>query len=185
MSDNIYGPLTKPEAIAAVRAKVQAAREAITKAATDPTDFVPTISLTMGFEQVRANPYYDAPDALRQYIGKHELAIALAPAVIFHRRYLGGAEDSTHRIIGVTLDLASPTISEATQGKVEYAWYHLLRGNYRLRSYGWNDLAPELRLRLLRSSILPLEFKSEEFMAADDPENFQIVMSDKVKGALL
>lgn len=185
MSDNIYGPLTKPEAIAAVRAKVQAAREAVTKAETDPPDFVPEISLTMDFEAIRTNPYYDAPETLRTYVGKFELALSLAPAVVFHRRYLGSAADTTHRIIGVTLHLQSPTISQATQEKVEYAWYWLLRSNYRLRSHGWNDLSPELRLRLLRSSLLPLEFKSEEFMSADDPENFQIVMSDKVMGVLL
>jgi hypothetical protein len=63
---------------------------------------------------------------------------------------------------------------------VEEVWAWLLLNNPRLVSLSWAQLSPVQQAYLLNSALLPIEFKSQEYMDAMPAEDFALVMTQGI-----
>ncbi|HEY5787525.1 MAG TPA: hypothetical protein VIT65_22395 [Microlunatus sp.] len=144
------------------------------------------LSLTMSVDDLRAMPSpleYD-PNTMR-ILEREQTALSLAPMVAFFRRY---PDDMlpivTHRVMALSLDFRVYPITQSTQQVVDEIWAYLMRSNPRLVSLGWNQLSTVQQAFLVNSHLLPLEFKSAEFMATRPADDFALVMTEGISWEL-
>lgn len=142
--------------------------------------------LDMGLEAARTVAGVDYLEGESgDLVGRNGITLQVAPMVVFFRRY----PDSilplhTHRVSALSLDLVAHVVTQRSQETVASVWAWLLRSNYRLGSYGWNELTLGMQQDLMHSNLLPLELKSFGDWITAPAADFQIVTTERVWGLL-
>jgi hypothetical protein len=150
----------------------------------DNTD-VPTgidLSFTMDLSDLRSLGSFEYSPEARTILERNTHLLLMAPMVAFFRRFPDRVEPIyyTHRIMALSLDFRIAPITQRSRQVVEEVWAWLLLNNPRLVSLGWAQLSPVQQAYLLNSALLPIEFKSQEYMDAMPAEDFALVMTQGI-----
>jgi len=133
------------------------------------------------------NPVKPSPEAYSVIWG-HKQAIWVAPMLTFFRRYPNahGFPLMSHRIIALSLDFHDSNVTQNYKEVVDQVHDYCLGVNLANKSYTWAQLPYSMQDRLLKSSLLPIEFLSMDWMENNaDFHEFRLIMTDTVYKALV
>jgi hypothetical protein len=139
------------------------------------------LSFTMDLSDLRSLGSFEYSPETRTILERNNHLLLMAPMTAFFRRYSDELRPIyTHRIMALSLDFRTAPITQRSRQVVEEVWAWLLLNNPRLVSLGWAQLSPVQQAYLLNSALLPIEFKSQEYMDAMPAEDFALVMTQGI-----